>query len=192
MLTADLLSRNHFVSVVSNIVDSKIQQKEGYSFAIDGEWGCGKTTVLDILEERLKNRYLVIRYNCWKYDFYEEPLIALLSEFAKAINSEQAFDFEEYEKRVWGVAGKMCSGVVSKLIQSETGLDIRTAVKHVNSIRSNVKQKRIKIKDVKQVKACRGIVDSATYPTAFLCNAAPYYSLAILTLACMPPSIVAA
>ena len=147
-LTEDLLSRDHFVSVVSNIVDSKIQQNEGYSFAIDGEWGCGKTTVLDILEERLKCKYLVVRYNCWKYDFYEEPLIALLSEFAKAINSEQVFDFEEYEKKVWGIAGRMCSSVVSKLIQTETGLDIRTAVKHVNLIRSNVKQKRIKIKDV--------------------------------------------
>lgn len=148
MSLIDLLSRDQFVSIVSNIVDSKIKQKEGYSFAIDGEWGCGKTTVLDILEEHLKHKYLVVRYNCWKYDFYEEPLIALLSEFAKAINSEQAFDFEEYEKKVWGVAGKMCSSVVSKLIQTETGLDIRTAVKYVNSIRSNVKQKRIKIKDV--------------------------------------------
>ena len=33
----DLLSRDQFVSIVSNIVDSKIKQKEGYSFAIDGE-----------------------------------------------------------------------------------------------------------------------------------------------------------
>lgn len=81
----DLLSRDQFVSIVSNIVDSKIMQKEAYSFAIDGKWGCGKTTVLDILEERLKCRYLVVRYNCWKYDFCEEPLIALLSEFAKAL-----------------------------------------------------------------------------------------------------------
>lgn len=64
MFINDLLSRDHFVSVVSNIIESKIQQREGYSFAIDGEWGCGKTTVLDMLEERLKNRYLVIRYNC--------------------------------------------------------------------------------------------------------------------------------
>ena len=81
----DLLSRDQFVSIVSNIVDSKIMQKEAYSFAIDGKWGCGKTIVLDILEERLKCRYLVVRYNCWKYDFCEEPLIALLSEFAKAL-----------------------------------------------------------------------------------------------------------
>ena len=144
----DLLSRDHFVSVVSNIVESKIQQKEGYSFAIDGVWGCGKTTVLDMLEERLKNRYLVIRYNCWKYDFYEEPLIALLSEFAKAINSEQAFEFEEYEKKAWKNAGKICSDVTSKLIQTGTGFDIKAAVRFVNSIRKIAKEKRIKIGDV--------------------------------------------
>ncbi len=146
--TTDLLSRDQFVSVVSNIVDSKIKQKEGYSFAIDGKWGCGKTTVLDILEERLKCRYLVVRYNCWKYDFYEEPLIALLSEFAKAINSEQSFDYEEYEKKAWKIAGKICSDVTSKLIQAGTGIDIKAAVKYVNSIRSIAKEERIKIKDV--------------------------------------------
>jgi hypothetical protein len=146
--STDLLSRDHFVSVVTNIVESKIQQKEGYSFAIDGEWGCGKTTVLDMLQERLKNRYLVIRYNCWKYDFYEEPLIALLSEFAKAINSEQAFEFEEYEKKAWKNAGKICSDVTSKLIQTGTGFDIKAAVRFVNSIRKIAKEKRIKIGDV--------------------------------------------
>ena len=146
--TTDLLSRDQFVSIVSNIVDSKIKQKEGYSFAIDGKWGCGKTTVLDILEEQLKCRYLVVRYNCWKYDFYEEPLIALLSEFAKAINSEQSFDYEEHEKKAWKIAGKICSDVTSKLIQAGTGLDIKAAVKYVNSIRSIAKEERIKIKDV--------------------------------------------
>ena len=146
--STDLLSRDHFVSVVSNVVDSKIQQKEGYSFAIDGEWGCGKTTVLDMLEERLRSRYLVIRYNCWKYDFYEEPLIALLSEFAKAINAEQAFEFEEYEKKAWKIAGKICSDVTSKLIQAGTGFDIKSAVRYVNSIRKIAKEKRIKFEDV--------------------------------------------
>ncbi len=144
----DLLSRDHFVSVVSNIVESKIQQKEGYSFAIDGKWGCGKTTVLDMLEERLKKCYLVIRYNCWKYDFYEEPLIALLSEFAKSINSEQVFEFEEYERKAWKIAGKICSDVTSKLIQAGAGFDIKSAVRYVNSIRKIAKEKRIKFEDV--------------------------------------------
>lgn len=148
MSLTDLLSRDQFVSIVSNIVDSKIMQKEGYSFAIDGEWGCGKTTVLDILEEHLKCKYLVVRYNCWKYDFYEEPLIALLSEFAKAINSEQSFDYEEHEKKAWKIAGKICSDVTSTLVQVGTGLDIKTAVKYVNSIRSIAKEERIKFKDV--------------------------------------------
>lgn len=140
MFTADLLSRDHFVSEVSNIVESKIQQKEGYSFAIDGEWGCGKTTVLDILEERLKHKYLVVRYNCWKYDFYEEPLIALLSEFAKAINSELSFVFEENKKKAWKIAGRICSDVTSKLIQVGTGLDIKAALRYVNSIRKIAKE----------------------------------------------------
>lgn len=159
----DFLSRDQFISIVSNIVDSKIRQKEGYSFAIDGEWGCGKTTVLDILEERLKCRYLVVRYNCWKYDFYEEPLIALLSEFARAINSEQSFDYEEYEKKAWKIAGKICSDVTSKLIQAGTGLDIKAAVKYINSIRSIAKEERIKIKDVNDKLPIEFLIEQIQY-----------------------------
>lgn len=87
----DLLNQKHFISAATHIIEDKIKAKQGYSFAIDGEWGCGKTTIFDMLEKDLKNRYLIIRYNCWKHDFYEEPLIGLLSEFAKALNANPVF-----------------------------------------------------------------------------------------------------
>ena len=78
MPITDQLSRSEFTETVLNIVNNKVEEKKGFSLAIDGEWGCGKTTILDMLQEKLKLRYLVVRYNCWKNDIYEDPLVPLL------------------------------------------------------------------------------------------------------------------
>lgn len=144
----DLLSRNHFLDVTCRVIESKIASKKGYSFAINGEWGCGKSWILDSLEERLKSRYLIVRYNCWKHDFYEEPLIALLSDFAQAINAEQSFEYDERERKIKKIAGKVCGDVASKLIKCGSGLDVKAAIKYVNSLRDIAKEERIKLKDV--------------------------------------------
>lgn len=144
----DLLSRNHFLDVVTNVIESKIVSKKGYSLAIDGEWGSGKSWILDAFEERLKTKYLIVRYNCWKHDFYEEPLIALLSDFAQAINAEQSFEYEENERKIKKIAGKVCGDVVAKLIKCGSGLDVKAAVEYVNSLREISNKERIEIKDV--------------------------------------------
>ena len=147
-LVEDILDRRPFLSAITQIVETKIMQKKGYSFAIDGEWGSGKTTILDMLQYRLKNKYLVVRYNCWKYDFYEEPLIALLSVFADAINSEQNFEYEDNEKKAKKIVGKICTDTVSWLIKKGTQIDLKATVKYINTIREMMNEKRIKIKEV--------------------------------------------
>lgn len=107
----DCLFRTEFLSVASDIVDAKINQKVGYSFAINGEWGCGKSTILNMLQEQLEKRYLVIRYNCWKNDIYEDSLIPLLCEFADALNKELFIAFQDYEKKTLKIAGASIKGV---------------------------------------------------------------------------------
>ena len=62
--------------------------------------------------------------------------------------SEQAFGYEEYEKKAWMIAGKICSDVTSKLIQAGTGLDIKAAVEYVNSLREIAERERIQIENV--------------------------------------------
>ena len=69
----DHLSRQPFIDMLKNIVQSQRGNPAGYSFAIDGEWGCGKTCGLDALEEQLSadggSPYLIFRYNAWENDF---------------------------------------------------------------------------------------------------------------------------
>lgn len=80
----DILDRQEFVDRVFNLIEVIASQRGSCSFAIDGAWGSGKTFVLNMLEPKLRDykggdKYLVFHYNCWQYDYYEEPLVAIVS-----------------------------------------------------------------------------------------------------------------
>ena len=82
-MQADYLSRQPYIDLLKSIIANQCDNPSGYSFAIDGEWGCGKTWILTKLEKQLSsntdNNYLVFHYNAWENDFYDEPLVAILS-----------------------------------------------------------------------------------------------------------------
>ena len=84
----DVLNRDTFVEQLVRLMNNLSDNKSSTCFAINGAWGCGKSFLLDIFEERLgeiqsentsKDKYFVVRYNSWKYDYYEEPLVAIVS-----------------------------------------------------------------------------------------------------------------
>lgn len=47
----DYLSRQPYLNLLKSIISNQKDNPSGYSFAIDGEWGCGKTWVLNELEK---------------------------------------------------------------------------------------------------------------------------------------------
>ncbi len=89
----DILNRQPFIEDVKTIIKHYSEKKKNITFAIDGKWGIGKTFLLGKLEEQLKNDYVVFHYNAWEYDYYEEPLIALITS-----TIEQLGGFLEYKK----------------------------------------------------------------------------------------------
>lgn len=83
----DYLSRQPFIKLLKNIIENQSKNNNGYSIAIDGDWGSGKTWILDALESQLSSdEYLIFHYNAWENDFYEEPLVALLSVMIEKLN----------------------------------------------------------------------------------------------------------
>lgn len=150
----DLLFRSEFTEIVLNIVNNKVNEKKGFSLAIDGEWGCGKTTMLDILQEKLKPRYLVVRYNCWKNDIYEDPLVPLLCEFASTLNNESFVKDLDYEKKALKIAGTTIEGLL-KLLRFPVDLTIeaisnivKPAADTIHSIHEIVEEQHIKTDNV--------------------------------------------
>lgn len=87
-MAIDCLARDQFIDLLIRMIDQICKNSNGCTFAINGPWGYGKTFVLDRLEERLRGTiqphgagspYYIFRYNCWQYDFYEEPAVAIVA-----------------------------------------------------------------------------------------------------------------
>lgn len=84
----DILDRTKIMSDIEQILVLLSEQKQGRVFALDGKWGYGKTYILEQLEKKLvglqkegtnDDRFYVFHYNCWQYDYYEEPAVAIVS-----------------------------------------------------------------------------------------------------------------
>lgn len=104
----DHLNRNQVVEDISNIVKSCVEMNKPIAFSVEGEWGKGKTWIIDkvansligfkldedISDIKCRNNcdYLVIKYNAWEKDYYEEPLIAILITLINQLNKELVLD----------------------------------------------------------------------------------------------------
>ncbi|WP_419028008.1 P-loop NTPase fold protein, partial [Phascolarctobacterium faecium] len=49
----DILQRDKFVRQVVKLINTMEKRNSGYTFAIDGKWGCGKSFVLEMIEKEI-------------------------------------------------------------------------------------------------------------------------------------------
>ena len=122
----DILNRQGYVDQIKNILSTLSQNKKNCSFALDGEWGSGKSFVLNMLEEQIKDNYLIIRYNAWENDFYEEPLIAILYTFANKLNDLQKTDniVNGLKKELLSKIANGFLSIVGQIIKTKIGVDV--------------------------------------------------------------------
>ena len=68
-------------------------EKGGWTVSLNASFGNGKTTFLKMFEHFMKTEkqenYDVLFINAWESDFYKEPVIAILSEFANWLEKEK-------------------------------------------------------------------------------------------------------
>ena len=119
----DMLGREPFVSLLENIIVQKTNAHEGFSFAIDGKWGCGKSWIIKELEKKLEPRYFVVHYNCWENEYYEEPLVAILSVIVDKLNQLQETLPDDNKKSAVKIAITFLTKVISIIIKNKTGID---------------------------------------------------------------------
>ncbi|WP_022932351.1 P-loop NTPase fold protein [Treponema bryantii] len=99
----DILNRTEFIGKIISTVEYHSKNSLKTSFSIQGEWGCGKSWILDRVFEQLYDiqdekiaggRYCVFRYNAWKYDYYDEPLISLLISLKEQFEASESVFFK--------------------------------------------------------------------------------------------------
>lgn len=138
----DILNRGGFINHVVKIVKKIAAYKGNMTFAINGDWGCGKTFVLDKIKQKLKedknNQFLVIPYNCWQYDYYEEPLVAIVSSLLDFSadqnilnNKELTIIFKEF--------AAILSKILAKHVERKTGINIREIFLHIKNFLKGTK-----------------------------------------------------
>ena len=92
-MNKDTLSRQPYLDLLKSIIANQKNNPTGYSFAINGEWGAGKSWILQELEKQLleekDNKYLIFHYNAWENGFYEEPLVAILSVMIECLKKQK-------------------------------------------------------------------------------------------------------
>ena len=75
----DKIGREDIVNKICSLVDN-LKSDVNFCLALNGEWGSGKTFVMQMLEQNFCEHpeYIVIQYDAWKNNFYSDPLIAIL------------------------------------------------------------------------------------------------------------------
>lgn len=135
----DVLDREPFIDKLMRITELLSQDRKGCCFGINGAWGSGKSFVLERFESRLKdiqseetfdNKYFVFHYDCWEYDYYEEPAIAIISSMLDIADKEVSLipsEFKELAKNTaWETARNILATVAGELCKNKIGIDLVT------------------------------------------------------------------
>ncbi len=93
----DLLDRQPVINQMLQIAETLSKNKKNACYALNGAWGVGKSFVINEFEKQIAqygqegttlSRFLVFHYDCWKYDYYAEPLTAIISVMLEAIERD--------------------------------------------------------------------------------------------------------
>ena len=150
-MKVDYLSRQPYLNLLKSIIANQCENKTGYSFAIDGEWGCGKTWILTEFENQLaeenKNKYLIFHYNAWENDFYDEPLVAILSVMIEKLKSCK----ESIKEK--GTMGKVIASSITALAKVAGSVIDKKYGINTNVIIDSVKESGKAVANVKLTKS---------------------------------------
>lgn len=129
----DILNRQPFIDKILSILDTLSKEKRGISFAIDGDWGSGKTFVLEQLEKQLEpvqseetadDRYLLFHYNCWQYDYYDEPAVAIISAMLEKVYSMSNSELGKIAKASWSMVKDKLISIGNEFVKNKIGIDV--------------------------------------------------------------------
>ena len=127
------MDREPFVKQILDLNMVLSEKRKSCCFAIEGEWGSGKSFILEKIQERLQmeqsetlntDRYFVVRYDCWKYDYYEEPIVAIISVLKEQIERYVNLLKDETKRKMLAVVKNAIIEIAVEAIKTKTGVDL--------------------------------------------------------------------
>lgn len=135
----DVLNRQDFIDNLVRVTRQLADNHKGCTFAIDGKWGIGKTYILDAFEDQIGlfqdpnaagDRYAVFRYNCWQYDYYDEPAVAIIAAIRNAVKEYQKLlpNAPPEIKAMFEIAKDLGADFISNVIETKFGWNPKQAI----------------------------------------------------------------
>lgn len=138
----DLLERKVVIDGISKIIDNRIFSKQPLSLAITGMWGVGKSYILKEIENKYSGRCIVFHYDCWKSDYYEEPLMGILSAISGHLNEIEAKNPDNQQKHYYKVMREVIFQISRGVIQHYTKCDVQKIRNHFVKFKKLLKAKK--------------------------------------------------
>lgn len=129
----DVLDREAFVKQIVDLAMVLSEKRKNCCFAIEGEWGSGKSFVLENIQECLQpeqseetgaDRFFVVRYDCWKYDYYEEPIVAIISVLRDQIDQYINLLTDDAKRVLLETVKNTITKIAVEAIKAKTGIDM--------------------------------------------------------------------
>jgi hypothetical protein len=102
----DELGREKLVRVISSKIDDLFKDyDDSYTILLNGEWGSGKSSMLNFFEDYLKEKnWKVIRYNAWENQQFKDPWWILINAISKKATDENyEGDFTSHRRWKLGI-----------------------------------------------------------------------------------------
>lgn len=137
-LKEDVLNREPFIQQIVELSKILSENRKNCCFAIEGEWGSGKSFVLEMIQECLKMEqseitgtdcFFVVRYDCWQYDYYEEPIVAIISVLKEQIEKYISVLSDATKKQLFESLKNAITKIAVEAIKSKTGVNFGDIIK---------------------------------------------------------------
>lgn len=134
----DVLNREPFIQQIVELSKILSENRKNCCFAIEGEWGSGKSFVLEMIQECLKMEqseitgtdcFFVVRYDCWQYDYYEEPIVAIISVLKEQIEKYISVLSDATKKQLFESLKNAITKIAVEAIKSKTGVNFGDIIK---------------------------------------------------------------
>lgn len=174
----DLLDRSEIIKEISEIIDEHLFSKDPLSLAITGLWGVGKSFILKKIEEIYSNKCIVLYFDCWKKDFYEDPLMGILSSVSEKINELEDENPDNQQAHYYRVMKEVIFQISRGIVQHFTNFDLEKIRNNFTNIKDLVKTK--KKLEIESFDSLSNISDAIEIVNNLLCGYMAYEGKKIL------------
>ena len=157
----DILDRSKVIGDISEMISHRLYSKEPMSLAVMGMWGVGKTFILNEIEKKFSSKCIIFHYDCWKNDYYEEPLVGILSVIVGQLNTIESQNPDKQQDHYYALMKQFIVQLSQCVTQHFAVADIVNIGNIFALIKDKVKQKKaVELKPWKSLASISDIIET--------------------------------